>query len=466
MKKILLVDDEPNLRDGIAVALRESGYEVVEAKDGDEGCALLESEGIFDLVLTDLKMPGRDGLEVLKRAKMLNDSTLVIVMTAHGSVEGAVQAMQLGALDFMQKPFALEALEMKVGRAFEHGRMLRNLLTLSPNGWGEDGRLKGIIGESGGMQEIFRTVRKVAPSGATVLILGETGTGKELVAEAIHRFSDRARAAFVKTNCAALHENLLESELFGHEKGAFTGADRQRIGRFELANEGTLFLDEIGNMSLSTQAKVLRVLQEREFERLGGSRSIKVDVRIIAATNRNLEEAIPRGEFREDLFYRLNVVRILMPPLRERGEDILPLARHFLERFASDLKKPVKGFTRSALRAMRRHTWPGNVRELENTIERAVLMAEGDELDARELNLPDLEVVQAGGSNGGGLSLPPEGIRLEDLERQVVMQALKMHDWVQKDAARFLGISARVMNYKVQKYQITNPRWTKNKVPA
>jgi DNA-binding NtrC family response regulator len=263
-----------------------------------------------------------------------------------------------------------------------------------------------------------------------------------------------------------LHENLLESELFGHEKGAFTGADRQRIGRFELANEGTLFLDEIGNMSLSTQAKVLRVLQEREFERLGGSRSIKVDVRIIAATNRNLEEAIPRGEFREDLFYRLNVVRILMPPLRERGEDILPLARHFLERFASDLKKPVKGFTRSALRAMRRHTWPGNVRELENTIERAVLMAEGDEIDARELNLPDLEVVQAGGSNGGGLSLPPEGIRLEDLERQVVMQALKMHDWVQKDAARFLGISARVMNYKVQKYQITNPRWTKNKVPA
>ena len=268
---------------------------MVEAKDGDEGCALLESEGIFDLVLTDLKMPGKDGLEVLKRAKLLNDSTLVIVMTAHGSVEGAVQAMQLGALDFMQKPFALEALEMKVSRAFEHGRMLRNLLTLSPNGWGEDGRLKGIIGESGGMQEIFRTVRKVAPSGATVLILGETGTGKELVAEAIHRFSDRARAAFVKTNCAALHENLLESELFGHEKGAFTGADRQRIGRFELANEGTLFLDEIGNMSLSTQAKVLRVLQEREFERLGGSRSIKVDVRIIAATNRNLEEAIRAG---------------------------------------------------------------------------------------------------------------------------------------------------------------------------
>jgi DNA-binding NtrC family response regulator len=441
--------------------LREAGYEVVEAKDGDEACLLIEAEGIFDLVLTDLKMPGKEGMEVLSRARLINESALVIVMTAHGTIEGAVKAMQLGALDYIQKPFSLEALEMKVRRALEHGRMVRTLLSLSPEK--SRGSFEGIVGESQGMQEIFRTVQKVASSNATVLVLGETGTGKELIAEAIHRNSERAAGNFVKMNCAALHENLLESELFGHERGAFTGADKQRTGRFELANEGTLFLDEIGNMSLSTQAKVLRVLQQREFERLGGSRSIKVDVRIVAATNRNLEEAIVHGLFREDLYYRLNVVKITIPPLRERGEDILPLARHFVERFARDLKKPVAGFSPEALRALRRHTWPGNIRELENTIERAVLMADQQELDAHDLNLPGADE-HGMPTNGNSLSLPPDGIRLEDLERQAVMEALKLHDWIQKDAARFLGISPRVMNYKVQKYQITNPRWTKNKV--
>jgi DNA-binding NtrC family response regulator len=466
MTKILLAEDEANLREGLAGALRDSAYEVIEARDGAEACSLLEAEGIFDLVLADLRMPGKDGMAVLRHARMLNETTSVIVMTAYGTVEGAVQAMQLGALDYIQKPFTPDVVEMKVRRALEHGRLVRTLLSLRSPEWGDERRFEGIIGESPQMQEIFRTVRKVAPSNATILVLGETGTGKELIAEAVHRFSDRATASFVKTNCAALHENLLESELFGHEKGAFTGADRQRIGRFELANEGTLFLDEIGNMSLSTQSKVLRVLQQKEFERLGGSRSIKVDVRIVAATNRNLEEAIAHGGFREDLYYRLNVVRVVLPPLRERGEDILPLARHFLERFACDLKKPVSGFTRTGLRALRRHTWPGNVRELENTIERAVLMAEGEEIDARELNLPTGDEPPGTAPNGEGLSLPAEGIKLEDLERQAVLQALRMHDWVQKDAARFLGISPRVMNYKVQKYQITNPRWTKNKVPA
>ena len=463
MKKILLAEDETHLREGIAIALREAGYEVIEAHDGEEACNLLEVEGAFDLILTDIKMPLKDGMDLLTRARLINEGALVIVMTAHGTVEGAVKAMQKGALDYIQKPFSLEALEMKVRRALEHAQMVRTILSLRPES--VPGSFEGIIGESPGMQDIFTMVLKVSRSNATVLILGETGTGKELIAEAIHKNSDRAAASFVKTNCAALHENLLESELFGHEKGAFTGADKQRQGRFELANDGTLLLDEIGDMSLSTQAKVLRVLQQKEFERLGGSRSIKVDVRILAATHRNLEEAIAQNLFREDLYYRLNVVKIVIPPLRERGEDILPLARHFMERYALDLKKPVQGFSPGALRALRRHTWPGNIRELENTIERAVLMAERPELDARDLNLG---VSDEHGTpvNGNSLSLHPDGIKLEDLERQAVMEALKMHDWVQKDAARFLGISPRVMNYKVQKYQITNPRWTKNRVPA
>ena len=466
MKKILLAEDEPNLREGIAFALRESGHEVVEAGNGDEACARLENEGIFDLVLTDLKMPGRDGIEVLRRARMINESTAAIVMTAHGSVEGAVEAMRLGAYDYIQKPFSLDALELKIRRALDHGRMVRALLTLRPEPGIET--FDGIVAESPRMQEIFRTIQKVAPSNATILILGETGTGKELIAEAVHRTSERRTANFVKTNCAALHDNLLESELFGHERGAFTGADRQRIGRFELANEGTIFLDEIGNMSLQTQAKVLRVIQQKEFERLGGSRSIKVDVRIVSATNKNLEEAIVSGAFREDLFYRLNVVRIELPPLRERREDILPLARHFAERFAADLKKPITGFTSAAVRAIKRHAWPGNIRELENTIERAVLMADRAELDERDLNLPGSSMTAdaASGPTGSSLRLPPEGIRLDDLERLAVIEALRAHDWVQKDAAKFLGISPRVMNYKIQKYGITNPRWTKNRATA
>jgi len=464
VKRILLAEDENHLRQGIAFALREAGYEVTEAKDGDEACHRLETEGIFDLLLTDIKIPGRDGLEVLKRAKIVNESTVAIVMTTHGTVEGAVQAMQLGALDYIQKPFSLDALEIKLRKALEHGRMVRALLSLRPEM--EPKSFDRIVGESPRMQEVFRTIEKVACSNATILILGETGTGKELIAEAIHGNSDRHAAIFVKTNCAALHDNLLESELFGHERGAFTGADKQRIGRFELANEGTLFLDEIGNMSLQTQAKVLRVLQQKEFERLGGSRSLKVDVRIVAATNRNLEDAIIAGTFREDLYYRLNVVRIVLPPLRERGDDIVPLARHFAERFAKDLKKPVSGFTSAAIRALKRHLWPGNIRELENTIERAVLMAEGAELDERDMNLPGYPGFEEPGMPPAApsLTLPPEGIRLEDLERQAILVALRTHDWVQKDAARFLGISPRVINYKIQKYQITNPRWTKNKV--
>jgi DNA-binding NtrC family response regulator len=461
MKKILVAEDERTLREGIATAFRDRGWEVVEAADGQAAIARLE-EAVFDVLVTDYQMPEKSGLEVLKRCKMINDGTVAIVMTAYGTVESAVDAMRAGAYDYVLKPFDLEEMEMKVERAIEHRRLLARVeaydrAEIVP-------RFENIVGESPQMREVFRTIEKVARSNATVLVLGETGVGKELVAEALHRNSSRSDRPFVKMNCAALHESLLESELFGHERGAFTGADRQRTGRFELANEGTLFLDEIGNMMPSTQAKVLRVLQEREFERLGGSRTIRVDVRLVAATNKNLEEAIQRGEFREDLFYRLNVVSVTVPPLRERKEDIVPLASHFIDKYAKELKKDVRGMDPAAVRALKRHTWPGNIRELENTIERAVLMAEGRFVQEEDLNLGVSGRSTVDNVASLNLRLPPTGVDLEELERQAILEALRISNWVQKDAAKFLGISSRVMNYKVAKYEIKNPRWSKNKL--
>jgi DNA-binding NtrC family response regulator len=461
MKKILVAEDERTLREGIATAFRDRGWEVVEAADGTEAIARLE-EAVFDVLVTDYQMPEKSGLDVVKRSKMINESTVAIVMTAYGTVESAVDAMKAGAYDYVLKPFDLEEMEMKVERAIEHRRLLARVeaydrTEIVP-------RFENIVGESPQMREVFRTIEKVARSNATVLVLGETGVGKELVAEALHRNSSRADRPFVKMNCAALHESLLESELFGHERGAFTGADRQRTGRFELANEGTLFLDEIGNMTPSTQAKVLRVLQEREFERLGGSRTIRVDVRLVAATNKNLEEAIQRGEFREDLFYRLNVVNVVVPPLRERKEDIVPLASHFIDKYAKELKKDVRGMDPAAVRALKRHTWPGNIRELENTIERAVLMAEGRFVQEEDLNLGVSGRSSVDNVASLNLRLPPTGVDLEELERQAILEALRISNWVQKDAAKFLGISSRVMNYKVAKYEIKNPRWSKNKL--
>jgi len=462
MRKILVAEDERNLREGIAEAFRDAGHEVVEAEDGEQALEEVRAQ-LFDLVITDYKMPGIDGLELLRRIRMINDQVAVIMITAYGTVEGAVEAMRLGAYDYIQKPFQLEELELKAERALEHRRLITRLMLADRRELVH--RFDNIVGESPAMRRIFDVIAKVAPSNATVLILGETGTGKELIAEAIHRNSNRKDGPFVKVNCAALPENLLESELFGHERGAFTGADRQRIGRFELANEGTLFLDEIGTMSLATQAKVLRVLQEREFERLGGTRTIRSDVRLIAATNRDLEEAIEAGEFREDLYYRLNVVTIRMPPLRERKEDIIPLATTFLERFARDMKKPMRGFSPAALRLLTRYNWPGNIRELENTIERAVLMADGEIIEPKDIAIGGARPEEQG-RLGSILRLPPEGIALEEIEKMAILEALRMNDWVQKDAAKFLGISSRVMNYKIQKYRITHPRWSRNRAPG
>jgi DNA-binding NtrC family response regulator len=454
MKNILIAEDEGTLREGLSQAFSESGFKVVQAASGREAIEKMERQ-VFDLVVTDMKMPGGDGMDVLRRAHNASENTPVIIMTAFGTVEGAVEAIKQGAYDYIQKPFSIDELEVKIQRALEHRRLLQKV-----NYLGSAPGAGGIVGESGIMKEIFTTIDKVAGSNATVLIIGETGTGKELIAEAIHQSSPRRDNNFVKMNCASLTDTLLESELFGHEKGAFTGAERQRIGRFELANEGTLFLDEVGNMSPSTQAKVLRAIQEQEFERVGGSRTIKVDVRIVAATNVDLPAAIAEGKFREDLFYRLNVVSIPVPPLRERREDIVPLARHFVLKFGRELKRPVKDFSQGALEMLMRHDWPGNVRELENTIERAVLMTESPAIGEADLS------ILARGSAANGEFPPlvdPSLLNLEVLERQALLEALKRSNWIQKEAAKLLGVSSRVMNYKVAKHGITNDRWTKNR---
>ena len=454
MKNILIAEDEGTLREGLSQAFSESGFKVVQAASGREAIEKMERQ-VFDLVVTDMKMPGGDGLDVLRRARNASEDTPVIIMTAFGTVEGAVEAIKQGAYDYIQKPFSIDELEVKIQRALEHRRLLQkvNYLGTAPGAG-------GIVGESGTMKEIFTTIEKVAGSNATVLIIGETGTGKELIAEAIHQSSPRRENNFVKMNCASLTDTLLESELFGHEKGAFTGAERQRIGRFELANEGTLFLDEVGNMSPSTQAKVLRAIQEQEFERVGGSRTIKVDVRIVDATNVDLPAAIAEGKFREDLFYRLNVVSLPVPPLRERREDIVPLARHFVVKFGLELKRPVKDFTQGALEMLLRHDWPGNVRELENTIERAVLMTESETIGEA-----DLSILTRGNTAPGDFPplVDPSLLNLEILERQALLEALKRSNWIQKEAAKLLGVSSRVMNYKVAKHGITNDRWTKNR---
>jgi DNA-binding NtrC family response regulator len=365
--------------------------------------------------------------------------------------------MKIGAFDYVQKPFEIEEMELKVEKALEH-RRLKHEIEYLRHTQQDIYDFDRIVGASGALQSVLAIVKKVAKSNTTCLIRGETGTGKELIAGAIHHNSNRATRNFVKVNCAALQENLLESELFGHEKGAFTGADKQRVGRFEQADGGTLFLDEVGDMSANTQAKILRVLQEHEFERLGGTRTLRTDVRVIAATNRNLPQMVAGGQFREDLYYRLNVVSIDMPPLRERKEDISALATFFLRRFASELKKRVEGLSPDAQKLLMRYNWPGNIRELENSIERAVLLAEAPQVNATDLRLGELSTSTPSGDGNPVVKIPPTGIALEEIERQALIEALKMSNWVQKDAAELLSISPRVMNYKIKTLGIEFPR--------
>ncbi|HXH27855.1 MAG TPA: sigma-54 dependent transcriptional regulator [Candidatus Polarisedimenticolia bacterium] len=454
MKNILVAEDDKTLRDGLAQAMSRSGFKVQVAQSGREALEKIEKQ-VFDLVIAGYRLNGTEGLEVLRKARANDSGTLVIVTGENGT--GAAESMRSGAFDYVVKNLSLEALEIKIQKAMEHQRLVTRLTSMTEPQADRSDRF-GLIGTSPAMHEIFKVIDKVAGSNATVLIQGETGTGKERVAEAIHRNSPRRDAPFVRMNCASLPDNLLESELFGHEKGAFTGADQMRMGRFEMANDGTLFLDEVGNMSPNTQAKVLRAIQNQEFERLGGSRTIKVDVRIIAATNINLEAAIKEGRFREDLFYRLNVVNVNVPPLRDRTEDIVPLADHFLKAFARELRRRVTSFSPEAVRRLQEYRWPGNVRELENTVERAVLMCEGETIRPVDLTLLDREHTV-----NMTPQLAADLLNLEQLEKTALLEALKRSNWVQKEAAKLLGISSRVMNYKVHKHGITHDRWSKNR---
>ena len=442
--RILVVDDEASQRELVSGYLKKQGFEVFTAAGGEPALELFR-QSPMELILTDQRMPDLSGLELLKAARAINPETQVIVMTAYGNVETAVEAMKAGAADYLTKPLHLEELRQKIQRIVEQHRLYAENRALREELRSRH-RIEGIIGDSGQMIEVVSLVQRVAASEATVLIRGESGTGKELIAKAIHYASPRAARPLVRLNCAALPENLLESELFGHEKGSFTGAIANRKGRFELADTGTLFLDEIGDLPLHLQAKLLRVLQEREFERVGSSQPIKVNVRILSATHRDLESLLRAGQFREDLYYRLNVVTILVPPLRERRQDLPALMDHFLKIFAAKNGKTLRGFSREARDALLRYDYPGNVRELENLVERAVVLSRGDLIGRGDLPLT-VEAPEASGEPPAQLTAAVEG-----LERRMIKNALARAGGVQTRAADLLGITERALRYKLKKY--------------
>ena len=449
--KILVVDDEPSHCKMLEAVLSAEGYEVTHAADGAEAVAEVEKR-FFDLILMDIRMQRTGGIEALRAIKEISPGIPIIIMTAYASVETAVAALKSGAYDYLTKPLDIDELKIMLTHALQHHRLEQENLQLREQ---LDDRFdfSSIIGSSTSMKKVFETVALVAPTEVTVLICGESGTGKELVANAIHLNSPRGERPFIKVNCAALPEPLLESELFGHEKGAFTGAVSRRKGRFQLAHESSIFLDEIAEMAPATQAKILRVLQERSFEPVGGSETVQVDTRVIAATNRNLEEEIRAGRFREDLFYRLNVVQIEVPPLRDRREDIPLLANFFIKHYAEKNRRHIKGLTPHALDLFMRYEWPGNVRELENVIERAVIMARGD------MVAPDAlpEAIQATGESSGVIPVELRaGRSLKEVEKEMILRTLAESGGNRTHAARILGISRRTLQLKLKDYGI-NP---------
>ncbi len=446
--RILVVDDEANARSALAEFLRDEGYIVETAADGFKALPKLD-EFSPDAIVTDLKMPGLDGLGLMRKALEQDPERSVIMMTSVGAVDSAVAAMRAGAADYLTKPLNLDELLLSIERAIERRRLRQEAGQLRHR-LAQRHRLPNLIGASQPMQAVFDTVLQVAPSRATVLITGESGTGKELIAAALHEHSPRAAKPFVKLHCAALSETLLESELFGHERGAFTGAVNRRDGRFQQADRGTLFLDEIGEISPTIQVKLLRFLQEHEFERVGANQTTKVDVRIIAATNRNLRERVKQGHFREDLFYRLNVVAIEMPPLRTRSSDIGLLAQYFLARYAKENAKPISGLTDSALDKLLRYPWPGNVRELENAIERAVVICRGEMICSEDLALTNAE--ESGKAQAAQDYPPVPGASLAAVERFAILKTLEYVGGSTSKAAEILGISPRKIQYKLQAY--------------
>jgi two-component system response regulator HydG len=453
--RVVVADDEPSARSGLAALLRDEGIEVILAEDGTAALARVE-ETAPDALVTDLRMPGLDGLEVLHRARALHPTLPVVIMTANGDVETAVRAMKEGAEHYLTKPVQVDELVLVLQRAFDRRKLGDEAAELRAR-LKDRLRIDNIVGTSPAMHEVFDVVEQVAPTKASVLITGESGTGKELIAQAIHENSPRASAPFVKLHCASLAETLLESELFGHEKGAFTGAAGRREGRFKQADGGTLFLDEIGEISQSVQVKLLRFLQERTFERVGGNETLKVDVRIIAATNRDLASEVAAGKFREDLYYRLNVVNIEMPPLRARPSDLLPLAHHFLRRFARENGKNVDGFDDDAVERITSYRWPGNVRELENVIERAVVLCAGPKLSAKYLP------AGIGAAPRAGIRIP--GSTLGEIERHVILATLEACGGRTAQAAQMLDISVRKIQYKLHDYGVTMQRTAEVKPP-
>lgn len=454
METILIVDDEKNYPLILSAVLEEEGFQTLTANCGEDALHMLDTHGV-DLILTDMKMPVMDGIELLQAIKERGIDCPVIMMTAHGTVEKAVEAMQKGAYTYILKPFDNEDLIIHINKALSMHRVvkenkhLRDVVESRYN-------FGNIIGKSAPMQAVFETIQKVAPTSASILIEGESGTGKELVAKAIHFNSSRKKKPFIAVNCSAFAENLLESELFGHEKGAFTGAVSMKKGRFELADEGTLFLDEIGELSLPLQVKLLRVLQERTLERVGGTHPISVDFRLIAATNKHLKQEVKEGNFRKDLYYRLNVVHIVLPPLRQRQDDIPLLINHFLKKYARErhLKAPVKGIDQDVMRLFFDYPWPGNVRELENLIERAVILSPGEYVTVSDLpkNFKDKSR-----SSFYIEDLPPNANLQETLaiiEKKMIERALKLSNNVQSRAAELLGIGKSGLNQKIKKYKL------------
>jgi len=440
---ILVVDDEQVHRYMLCTMFKEWGYNCIEADDGDTAVSVIERRD-FDAVLMDVKMARMSGLEAFARISQLKPALPVIIMTAYSSVDDAVDLIKRGAHDYLTKPLDFERLKLTLMRALDHHRVEERKREPRP----EPGRLDTpIIGNSPEILELLDMISYVAPTEATVLITGESGTGKELVAETLHRNSDRTAQSFVKVNCAALAENLLESELFGHEKGAFTGADRQRDGTFVQADGGTLFLDEIGETSAAMQVKLLRVLQEGELQRVGGNQTISVDVRIIAATNRDLEEEVEKGRFREDLYYRLNVVTLEVPPLRERQGDVELLAERFIERFAEKNRRTVESVSRECMQHLTAYPWPGNVRELENAIERGVILMRGNHLTEKSLPLALQKHFQE--NPQAGTAKPAT---LQEAEKVLIKQTLKETDGNKSEAARRLGITRKTLQNKLQKY--------------
>ncbi|MBN1421124.1 MAG: sigma-54-dependent Fis family transcriptional regulator [Planctomycetes bacterium] len=442
--KILIVDDEELMRDSLSETLGRTGHSVDAVEDGQRALARLEGGG-YDLIITDLKMPGIDGLDLLGRVREQSGDVPIVLMTAYATIETAVEAMKRGAFDYIVKPFDGDALRVVVDRALVHQRLLRENEFYRSRA----GETPGILGESRAIRGVLALIDRYAPSPATLLIRGESGVGKELVAQEIHRRSPRSAAPFLKINCAALSAGVLESELFGHEKGAFTGADRRNIGRFEIADGGSLLLDEVSEIDAHLQAKLLRVLQEREFERVGSSRTIRVDVRVIATTNRDLEREISEGRFREDLYWRLNCLALEVPPLRERREDIPILVEHVLEESRRRMGGPRRRLSPEAMEWMAGHDWPGNVRELRNVLERAYILADGEQLG--------VDLVSAGASG----VIPRRGdvdafagLAMEEVEKLHIIATLKRCGWHQRKTAEALGIGVRTLREKMKKWNL------------